>query len=531
MRNRKKTSISKKMLRSLVVLAIVLVILTGTLVAAQYYFSQLRVYSDRAFDYTRIAAEFIDGDTIARYVETGEKDEYYYEVLDFLNASQIEGGLKYYYVFVPYEDDLVYVWDATNVEGYCELGTHEEYMSAESKAATFEIFRQDPPEKISMQRDPVYGHIASAYSPIFNSAGEPVAVAAVDMSVPGILRAIFSYLLIIVFSIFGITAVAMTLYYSQVERKIIKPIRTLRKSAAEMIDNIEREKKIDIKIKTGDEIEELANAVVQMDGDLREYISKLSAITAEKERIGAELNVASRIQAAMLPRIFPPFPDKKEFDLHAAMMPAKEVGGDFYDFYMVDDDHIALVMADVSGKGIPAALFMVISKVLIKTSVQAGLSPAETLAKVNSQLLDGNDTGMFVTVWLAVIDIRTGKGVAANAGHEHPALMKGGKSYEMIKYKHSPAVSTIEDIDYSEHGFDLEPGDSVFVYTDGVTEATNEQTELFGEERLLEVLNRNRDAEPVDLLPAVKEAIDEFSGKAPQFDDITMLCFKYKGAK
>lgn len=529
MKNRKKTSISKRLLNSLVFLAILLVILTGTLVSVQYYYSQLNMYSERAFEYSRTAADFIDGDTVEKYVETGEKDDYYYTVLEFLNATQKEGDLKYYYVFVPYEDDLVYVWDATNVEGYCELGTHENYMSEKSKAATFEIFRQDPPEKISFQTDARYGHIASAYSPVFNSAGDPVAVAAVDLSIPNIRRAVLYYILIVVISIFGIIAVAMTLYYSQVERNIIKPIRTLRKSTAEMIKNLERDKKIDINIKTGDEIEELANAVVKMDGDLREYISELSAVTAEKERIGAELNVANRIQASMLPRIFPPFPDRKEFDLHAFMMPAKEVGGDFYDFFMTDKDHIALVMADVSGKGIPAALFMVISKVLIKTSVQAGLSPAEALSKVNSQLLDGNDTGMFVTVWLAVIDIRTGEGIAANAGHEHPALKKNGTGYEMVKYKHSPAISTIDGINFTEHEFRLEPGESVFVYTDGVTEATDSNLELFGEERLVEVLNRNSDAAPEDLLPAVKEAIDGFVGAEPQFDDITMLCFRYKG--
>ena len=184
MKNRKKTSISKRMLNSLVFLAILLVILTGTLVSVQYYYSQLNMYSEQAFEYSRTVADFIDGDTVEKYVETGEKDDYYYTVLEFLNATQKEGDLKYYYVFVPYEDDLVYVWDATNVEGYCELGTHEKYMSEKSKAATFEIFRQDPPEKISIQSDDRYGNIASAYSPVFNSAGDPVAVAAVDLSIP-----------------------------------------------------------------------------------------------------------------------------------------------------------------------------------------------------------------------------------------------------------------------------------------------------------------------------------------------------------
>ena len=525
----RKISLSRKMIKSLIVLALLLVILAGTLVAVQYYYAQLRRYSNQAFDFSRSAADFIDGDKIAGYVETGEKDEYYYDVLAFLNSTQKETDIKYYYVFVPFEDDLVYVWDAVNEEGFCDLGYHEKYMSPESKAATFEIFCQDPPEKISVQKDKKYGHIASAYSPIFNSAGEPVAVAAVDLSMPGIIRDMVNYLLIVGLSVFGIILAAMSLYYTQIERNVISPIRKLSKSASEMVGNLEADRKIDLDIHTGDEIEDLASAVVKMDGDLRDYIRELSSITAEKERIGAELNVANRIQTAMLPSTFPPFPENPEFDLYAGMKAAKEVGGDFYDFYMVDDDHIALVMADVSGKGIPAALFMMVSKILIKNSVKAGLSPAAALEKVNSQLNEGNDTGMFVTVWLAVIDIRTGKGIAANAGHEHPAHRKNGIGYEMIRYKHSPAVATLDDIVFSDHEFALEPGESLFVYTDGVTEATNGEMKLFGEDRLLNALNENRDAAPDELLPAIKKAIDDFVGGAPQFDDITMLSFRYHG--
>ena len=196
---------------------------------------------------------------------------------------------------------------------------------------------------------------------------------------------------------------------------------------------------------------------------------------------------------------------------------------------MVDDTHIALVMADVSGKGVPAALFMAISKVLLKTSVQAGRSPAETLERVNNQLLEGNDTGLFVTVWLAVIDITTGQGVAANAGHEHPVVKKANGEFEVVKYKHSPAVSTIEDMKYREHEFVLEPGDCVFVYTDGVTETTNENMELMGEDRMVEALNRHKDAGTAEILSKVKEELDSFAGNAPQFDDITMMIFEYKG--
>ncbi len=240
-----------------------------------------------------------------------------------------------------------------------------------------------------------------------------------------------------------------------------------------------------------------------------------------------DLSLASDIQENSLPKIFPYLPEREEFDLFASMTPAKEVGGDFYDFFMVDDDHIALVMADVSGKGIPAALFMMVSRTLIKNRVQAGDSPAMALTNVNEQLCEGNKAGLFVTIWLAVIDLPTGKGIAANAGHEHPVLKKANGDFELVIYRHSPAVATMEGIKFKEHEFQLEPGDKLFVYTDGVTEATNIEDELFGEKRLVEALNSNKDASPKDILSTVKEHIDSFVKDAEQFDDITMLCMEY----
>ena len=250
----------------------------------------------------------------------------------------------------------------------------------------------------------------------------------------------------------------------------------------------------------------------------------------EKERIGAELNVATQIQADMLPSIFPPFPERKEFDLHAMMNPAKEVGGDFYDFFLIDDDHIALVIADVSGKGVPAALFMVIAKTLIKNHAQLGeYSPSKVLIQANEQLCEGNEAELFVTVWLAILQISTGKGLAANAGHEHPALRHADGKFELVKYRHSPAVATMEGMRFREHEFQLLPGDSLFVYTDGVPEATNADDEQFGEERLLQALNLNPDALPKEMLKNVKNAVDSFVGDAPQFDDLTMLGFTYYG--
>ena len=239
--------------------------------------------------------------------------------------------------------------------------------------------------------------------------------------------------------------------------------------------------------------------------------------------------MAAKIQANVLPNTFPAFPTHREFDIFATMDPAKEVGGDFYDFFLVDDDHLALVMADVSGKGVPASLFMTIAKTLIKNRAQLGESPSEILYNVNNQLCDGNEAELFVTVWLAIIELRTGKGIAANAGHEHPALRRKDGSFELVLYRHAPAVATMEGMRFKEHEFQLNPGDTLFVYTDGVTEATNTKDELFGTQRMLDALNRDPNAAPKKLLDAVRNDIDEFVGAAPQFDDITMMGVKYDG--
>ncbi len=234
----------------------------------------------------------------------------------------------------------------------------------------------------------------------------------------------------------------------------------------------------------------------------------------------------------MLPSIFPPFPDRTEFDIFASMTPAKEVGGDFYDFFFIDDDHLALVIADVSGKGIPASIFMAISKTHIKFKAQAGeISPSKIITHVNNQLSINNTSMHFVTVWMAVIEVSTGKGYAINAGHEHPVLKRANGKFELVKYRHSFCVGTIEGYAYQEHEFKLDPGDRLFVYTDGVPEATDANNELYGTDRMLDALNQEPDVSNEQLLKNVKSSVDKFVGEAPQFDDLTMLGFTYYGRK
>ncbi len=260
----------------------------------------------------------------------------------------------------------------------------------------------------------------------------------------------------------------------------------------------------------------------QDSNEMRGIISMIS----ELERLDKELTMASDIQKSILPV---DFPDRSEFEIYAATDPAKEVGGDFYDFFFIDSDHLAMVIADVSDKGVPAAFFMMISKTLIKNHLMGGLSPAKALEAANNQLYEHNSSMMFVTVWLAVLDISTGKGLAVNAGHEKPALRQADRLFELLDYEHDVFAGVMKNQEYHQREFQLQPGNCILVYTDGAVEATNDKDEAFGENRLLDALNKKADASPKELVDQVRSDLNEFVGAAPQFDDITMLCLKFHG--
>ena len=249
----------------------------------------------------------------------------------------------------------------------------------------------------------------------------------------------------------------------------------------------------------------------------------------EQERIVKELSTARQIQKSVLPHIFPPFPDRAEIDLFATMDPAKDVGGDFYDFYFIDEDHLCLVIADVSGKGIPAALFMMLSKRILEDLARQERTPSTILEKANDLLCDNNQAEMFVTVWLGILEISTGKLTAANAGHEFPAICEKGGSFELYKDKHGFVVGGMEGVHYKGYDLQLNPGDKLFVYTDGVPEATDGSGEMFGTDRMITALRSCTDNTPEEILQGVKSAVDSFVGDAEQFDDLTMMCLEYKG--
>lgn len=281
--------------------------------------------------------------------------------------------------------------------------------------------------------------------------------------------------------------------------------------------------------RTDDEIEILAEAFATLSKRTQKYIAQITKITAEKERIGTELALATRIQADMLPNLYPAFPERSEFDIYATMTPAKEVGGDFYDFFLIDDDHLYMVMADVSGKGVPAALFMMASKIILANNAMLGKSPAMILEDTNAAICANNREEMFVTVWIGILEISTGKLIAANAGHEYPVLMQQDCEFTLFKDRHGFVIGGMDGMRYKEYELALTPGAKLFVYTDGVPEATDANEEMFGINRMLEALNADVDAAPEQILKNVRKAVDEFVKDAEQFDDLTMLCMEYRG--
>ena len=327
------------------------------------------------------------------------------------------------------------------------------------------------------------------------------------------------------------TAILLTLAFIgalTVAGRIVKPIETMTRRIDELSEG-DLQFKMEDAYRTKDEIELLAEAFAELSAKTVQYIGQITTITAEKERIGAELELATRIQANMLPNLFPAFPQRSDFDIYASMTPAKEVGGDFYDFMLLDDDHLAVVIADVSGKGVPAALFMMMAMILIDNTTRMEgpeASPGEVLTRVNNTICANNEEEMFVTVWLGILDLKTGKVKATNAGHEYPIIKKADGKFELLKDKHGMVVGAMEGLRYKDYEFKLEEGGTLFLYTDGVAEATNAENKLFGTERTIEALNEIPEESPEKLLKKVKENVDIFVGEAPQFDDLTMISVK-----
>ncbi len=372
-----------------------------------------------------------------------------------------------------------------------------------------------------------FGNNTSALVPLYDDNGDFLALMGVEIPLTTIQSALNRYLAITIIATVLVIFIFLYVFWTYLQKKVIKPIAMVTEVTGKFSENETASEEL-LLVDTKDEVEVLAKTVHKMQTSLNEYLSNITAITAEKERIAAELDVAKNIQSSMLPSIFPAFPEREEFDIYASMVPAKEVGGDFYDFFLIDDNHLAMTIADVSGKGVPAALFMVNAKTLLKIAALSGLSPKGILEKVNNQICENNEAEMFVTVWVGILEISTGVITCSNAGHEYPVIKKGNSHFELIKDKHGFVLAGMEETRYVEYEIQLNKGDVLYVYTDGVTEAMNSEESLFGTVNMMKSLNKNRTVKPETILNNMKKDIENYVADAPQFDDITMLCLEYK---
>ena len=396
-------------------------------------------------------------------------------------------------------------------------------------AATEEL--ADSSWRLTITHQDEYGWIGSDAEPIYDRDGGLLGYAVVDMDLNDFLGKMLGFLMILVPVAAAIVILFAFLFSELLKKHIILYLVSMAAASRDYTqkDKLDLEKETPsvfepLNIKTADEMEDLWKSMTVMETDVRESMVRLREITAVKERLDAELAIATSIQMGMLPD---KFPDSTEYDLFASMQPAKEVGGDLYDFFMIDDTHLALVIADVSGKGVSAALFMVVAKTLIRNlTEQEAHDPAQIFTLVNRKLMEVNRARLFVTAWLGILDLKSGRVVYADAGHEYPAVRRSGGKFVLFPDKHCVPLAASRKAVFRSDEFMLEPGDTLFVYTDGVPEANNEAGELMGTDRMLEILNRMPDASPRDVISNVKDGMAEYVKSAEQFDDTTMLCIR-----
>lgn len=487
-----------------------------------------RQYRDITEQIAATALSYLDVERIKDYAAGAPADDEWYDADSKLDTLTRTTRLAYIYVTVPDEEfeNRVYIYDTVHPEvtngKKIELGKvaslkkyDEEYIRNLKNV----ILNGEP--YIRFVYNSTGGHVTTSI-PVKDSAGSNIAIMSVVKPMSEVQDFKKSYRTVVALSSALITLLFVAFFIGLLMAKFVKPVALITNETSHFAEHKGRISDKLLKIRGKDELGVLARSIEKMSVDMNKYIEDLTHTTAEKERLSAELDVATQIQANMLPRIFPPYKEHPELELFATMEPAKEVGGDFYDFFMVDGDHFAVTVGDVSGKGVPAALFMVIAKTLIKNSILQGLQPAQVFERVNNELCEGNDAGLFVTCWMGILTISTGELKFVNAGHTFP-ILHHANSVDFLKSKPDLMLAGMEGMRYNEHSVTLEKGDRLFVYTDGVTEATNAHEELYGEERLISFLRKTETADIHKLLAEVRGDIDAFVDGVPQFDDITML--------
>ena len=534
-----RVSIIFKSISGLVVLMIVFSVIVSMIGFDGFTKALMEQYYDGAVHTADAAVMEIDGSRMDEYLASGGTTEEYKQVLEKLEGLCNSSGSTFVYVIQPDKtyDNITFLFSAINENssythfefGYVRPTTNDEYKEKYRR-----LYEEDSDQELVI-RDKGYietdPHI-TALVPIRDKDGKTTAILCVQRQMDILVNVRNTYLDRVFFAMIILLVLVIVGQSIYLHRVILRPVKQIVKEASRFAsDNTANEKKLEDTIKTHDEISVLASSIDQMEERIMRYVDDLTKVTAEKERINTELSLAARIQADMLPNTFPAFPDRAEFDIYAAMDPAKEVGGDFYDFFLVDDDHLCIVMADVSGKGVPAALFMMSSKIILANNAMSGKTPAQIFTDTNAAICANNREEMFVTAWLGILELSTGKLTAANAGHEYPVLMQPDGKFELYNDKHGFVIGGMSGMKYKEYEMQLMPGSKLFLYTDGVPEATDKSQEQFGTDRMVAALNEQCSAAPEEILKNVRRSVNDFVMDAEQFDDLTMLCIEYKGIR
>ena len=527
-----KIGVKGKVAFIFIVMGILLVCGVGFAAYSLSYEQVAEQYTSIALKSAKMAATLVDGDEIESYLNNCNS-EGYHETYESLHELKSVCDLKYLYIIRPdiQRNDGIYIFDiysdGNDLSLIADEGTHTGEMDVYD--VVLETYLTGFTDTEPIITDTVFGFLASAFAPVYKSDGSIVAVVRADISMDIIVEQVRSQTIqLLITTLFIITLILIILLII-IHRLVLVPVTQLSQHMENFTTNESELQEFEV-LKSNDELQTMSESFNRMVDDLRKYIKNLTDVTVDRERIAAELNVATRIQAGMLPCIFPPFPDRKEFDIFASMVPAKEVGGDYYDFFLIDEHNLAVIIADVSDKGVPAALFMVITKTLLKNTACSGKSPKEVFEIVNNLLCENNETCMFVTAFMGNLDLRNGRFTYVNAGHNYPLIKKADADYAYLKTKPSFVLAGSEDMTFVEEELYLRPDDILYLYTDGVTEALNERHEFFSESRLLAVINKYKDCAPYELLSKIKIELDNFAGKAQQADDMTMLALRMNPA-
>ena len=529
-----KFSLGQKMAVSIIIVSLLLVVVALLFGYYNYADRTYNQYKTLASNLAKTAATQLDPDKISTYLDTMKKDEAYEEMLQNLFNIKNNNDIQFLYVIKIESNTMQYIMDADENEATkCELGLIEPL----DKEIMPYVDRLENGVPAYISNDEKYGWLSLSLEPLINSDGKVVAMVGADISMDEVMEDRLHFLLSMCLGMAVTAAIFIVGFYIYIRKFVVLPINQLAAAASDYAThkNNNPEQSISsiasLDIHTGDEIENVAESVKKMELEINDYIDNLTRVTAEKERIGTELSVAKQIQASLLPCVFPAFPERREFDIYASMDPAREVGGDFYDFFIVDDRYLWVIIADVSDKGVAAALFMVIAKTLIKNHAEFNQSPADVFNIVNNQLCENNSVGMFVTAFMGRLDLKKGDFVFANAGHNYPLIFKQQQGFYWLKSRPGLVLAGMEGIKYQSHEIKLVPGDRLFLYTDGVTEALNQKKELYSDARLLKTVNKQDvDGMPLkEFLDYLKNDITLFSNGAEQSDDITMLVMEYNG--